>query len=91
MKITFNKKNYETIYHPFFRIERQEDFDVYSLRLPSGKVEELIIFDKQTPTEELKDHLRFLLEQFALEEDDALTNTARELKRDVCALFGIDR
>jgi hypothetical protein len=90
MKITHNKKTYETIYYPFFRIDRQEDFDVYSLRLPSGSVEELIIFDKHTPSKELKAHLRFLLEEFALEEDDALTNTAKELKRDVRALFGID-
>lgn len=91
MKITYNKKTYETIYYPFFRVDRQEDFDVYTLRLPSGNVEEIIIFDKAVPRKELKAHLHFLLEQFAFEEDEMLTTTAMELKKDVRQLFGIDR
>jgi hypothetical protein len=91
MKIEHDGKSYETIYYPFFRVERHsEGFDIYTLRLPSGHIEEIPIFETNQPTDELKDHLVFLLREFALEEDDVLTPKAMEIKRDVRALFGID-
>ena len=91
MKINVDGKTYETLYYPFFRVERHEEgFDIYTLRLPSGYVEEIPIFETKQPCDELKAHLTFLLREFALEEDDALTPKAMDMKRDVRALFGID-
>lgn len=81
---------YETLYYPFFRIEQHDDFDVYTLRYPSGRIEEMVVFDTNSPREELINHLSFLLKEYALEHDDALTPRAMELKKDVRRLFGIE-
>lgn len=91
MKIEHEGRTYETVYYPFFRTERfDDDFDIYTLRLPSGYVEAIPIFETDQPVQELKSHLQYLLKEFALEDDDALTPKAREMKRDVRALFGFD-
>lgn len=89
MKIDVGGVVYETVYHPFFRIEQHDDFDVYTLRYPSGLVEEILVFDVDSPQSELLDHLKFLLKEYALEDDNALTTKAMELKQDVLRLFGI--
>ena len=89
MKIDVGGVVYEAVYYPFFRIEQHDDFDVYTLRYPSGLVEEILVFDVDSPQSELLDHLKFLLKEYALEDDNALTTKAMELKQDVLRLFGI--
>lgn len=89
MNICIDNVTYKTSYYPFFRIEQHEDFDVYSLRYPSGLVEEIIIFDKGSPIDELETHLIFILNHYGLENDESLTPKAMELKQDVRRLFGI--
>jgi len=94
MKVTLDGKTYETMYYPFFRVADQtkgtDDFIVFGLRYPSGAIEELVVFEPKNRDKELREHLVFLLKEYALEKDELLTSRAQELKRDVKNLFGID-
>jgi hypothetical protein len=89
MKVDHGGVTYETTYYPFFCIEQHDDFDVYTVKYPSGFVEEILVFDTNTPQYELESHLQFLLREYALENDELLTPKAMELKQDVRRLFGI--
>jgi hypothetical protein len=90
MKINLNGKIYETKYFPFFRSESHQHFTIYTIRYPSGFVEEMLVFDDKNYMLELREHLVFLLKEYGLEEDDMLTPFAQRLKKDVRDLFGIE-
>lgn len=90
MKVNYNDKTYETKYFPFFRSEVHPNFTIYTIRYPSGFVEEMLVFDEKNYMEELREHLLFLLKEYGLEEDEMLTPFAQRLKQDVKELFGID-
>lgn len=90
MRIFHKGVPYDTIYSPFFRITKSKDFAVYGIRYPSGQIEDLVVFDQQNYIAELKEHLLFLLKEYGLEDDEMLTERAKELKKDVKVLFGID-
>ena len=89
MRIYHKNKSYDTIYAPFFRMSSCSDFAIYGIRLPSGKIDEVVVFDQDDYMVEMKKHLEYLLIEYALEDDDMLTERAKELKADVRALFGI--
>lgn len=63
MKIQYQNKIYETVYFPFFRVAKSEDYSVFSLRYPSGHIEEMIVFDQNSYIRELIEHLEFLLRE----------------------------
>lgn len=90
MKIHHQNKTYDTVYSPFCRVSKCKDFAIFSLRYPSGKIEDMVVFNQEDFIPELKAHLLFLLKEYALEKDEMLTEKAKELKEDVKALFGID-
>lgn len=90
MKVHHKGVEYDTIYSPFFRISSCEDFAIYGIRYPSGRLDDVLIFEQDEYIVELKQYLVYILEQYGLEEDDMLTPKAKELKADVKALFGID-
>lgn len=89
MKIKINDRVYETQYFPFFRSETHPQFTIYTLRYPSGYLEEMLVFDDDNYMAELREHLTFLLREYGLEDDDILTSYAQRLKKDVRELFGI--
>lgn len=91
MKVYHKNIEYDTIYSPFFRIEYCEDFSIYGLRYPSGRIEDVIVFDRDNYIVELKQYLEYILREYGLEEDSMLTERAKELKNDVRELFGINR
>lgn len=90
MKIKIEGKTYETKYFPFFRSEVHPNFTIYTIRYPSGFVEEMLVFDDKNYMEELRTHLVFLLKEYGLEDDEMLTPFAQRLKKDVKDLFGIE-
>lgn len=90
MRIYHKNTPYDTIYSPFFRISSCSDFAIYGLRFPSGKIDEIVVFDQDDYIVEMKSHLMYLLTEYALEDDDMLTEKAKELKADVRSLFGIE-
>jgi len=90
MRIFHKGVPYDTIYSPFFRITKSKDFAVYGIRYPSGQIEDLVVFDQQNYIAELKEHLLFLLKEYGLEDDEMLTERAKDLKKDVKILFGLD-
>lgn len=87
MKVTIGTETYETRYFPFFLKEKKELFSVYTLRYPSGFVEEVLVFDQEDYMEGLRSYLVFLINEYMLEEDDMLTPMAQRLKKDVHDLF----
>lgn len=87
MIVTVGQKRYELVYFPFFRKEAHEDFSIYGMRMPSGKIEEVLVFDVDDDIQELKTYCEFLIREYVLEEDIALTQQALEFKNDLMDLF----
>ena len=87
MRIYVDGNFYETKYFPFFRIRKSNHYDVYSLRYPSGFVEEVMIFDTANYLVELKKYLEYLIREYMYEDDIVLTPFGQRLKRDVNELF----
>lgn len=87
MRINVDGNVYETKYFPFFRIRKSNHFDVFSLRYPSGFVEEVMIFDTANYLAELKKYSEYLIREYMYEDDIVLTPFGQRLKRDVNELF----
>ena len=87
MKVTRGTETYETRYFPFFLKEKKDYFSVYTLRYPSGFVEEILVFDEDNYMEELRSYLKFIITEYMLEDDIMLTSMAQRLKKDVYDLF----
>lgn len=81
---------YESAYFPFFKISSCKDFAIFGLRYPSGKIDDVIIYNQENFMIECHKHLEYILREYALEEDDMLTKKAKDLKQDVRVLFGLD-
>lgn len=90
MKVTIGTETYETRYFPFFLKEKRQDYSLYTLRYPSGNIDKVLVFDQDNYMEELRAYLKFIIQEYMLEDDDALTVRAQELKRDICDLFGAE-
>jgi len=78
---------YKTQYFPFFRTEKYNDFEVWNIRLPSGNLEEVIVFEVAKPLNYLTEYAEFLIREYILEDDEMLTPKAIELKKDLEELF----
>ena len=87
MELEVNGKYFVASYFPFFRMEQHEDFDVWGLRLPSGRVEDVLVFEQAQPLKSVTDYARFLINEYILEEDGALTPKAIIFKRELEELF----
>ena len=87
MHIEVNGKYFVASYFPFFRMEQHEDFDVWGMRLPSGQIEDVLVFEQEQPLISLTDCARFLINEYVMEDDDALTPRAIEFKRQLEELF----
>jgi hypothetical protein len=87
MELDVNGNTYVSSYFPFFRMEQHEGFDVWGLRLPSGKIEDVLVFEQDQPLTSLKDYTRFLINEYILEEDDTLTPRAIQFKKELEELF----
>jgi len=78
---------YETDYYPFFRIKILDDHTVFGLKLPSGNIEKIKIYDQDNWYKSLLDYSGFLITEYMLEDDLVLTDRAKELKQDLMELF----
>lgn len=87
MQVIVDHKLYNTIYFPFYRISKRETYDLFGIRYPSGRIEKLIVVDKDNYMFELKNYLEFLIREYLLEDDMILTADARKLKEDIRGLF----
>ena len=87
MELEVNGKQFVASYFPFFRMEQHEDFDVWGMRLPSGQIEDVLVFEQDQPLISLTDYTRFLINEYVMEDDDALTTRAIEFKRQLEELF----
>lgn len=90
MKVTIGTETYETRYFPFFLKEKRQDYSLYTLRYPSGNVDKVLVFDQDNYMEELRSYLKFIIQEYMLEDDDSLTVRAQELKKDICDLFDVE-
>ncbi len=88
MIISVDGNRYQFSYYPFFRMEQKDDFHVYGMRLPSGKIEDVLVFDMVRPLNSLREYAEFLIREYVLEEDDMLTPRAMDLKRELQELLG---
>ncbi len=90
MKVRIDNTVYESVYFPYYRLERNEHFSIYGIRYPSGFTEKVLVFDVDNHIKELEEYSKFLITEYALEDDDMLTERAKRLKQDVKELFRID-
>jgi hypothetical protein len=53
-------------------------------------LEKVLVVDVDNQIKELEEYSKFLITEYALEDDDMLTERAKRLKQDVKELFRID-
>lgn len=87
MEVFYKGKKYKTHYFPFFRVKKLHGYQIFGLRYPSGRIERIFIMDDD-PIPELKNYLIFLIKEYIMEDNDALTPYAKSLKEDIYELFG---
>lgn len=92
MQVEHDDKIYTTKYFPFFRIERNEYYQVFGIRYPSGSIEKVMVIDDDDNVfDELRNYLLFLIKEYICEDDIALTQYGQRLKGDVYELFNETR
>lgn len=89
MIIDVSGKRFVASYFPFFRTERHEDFDVWGLRLADGSTSDMsiIVFEPENTVTELYDNAKWLINEYILEDDCALTPRAITIKRELMEIF----
>ena len=88
MKVLYKGIFYVTQYEPFTIKEKHDIYDLYEITFPSGLVDEVISFNKNS--QELQSYLYMLIDYYMNEQDDNLSEKAKELKQDVRKLFGLN-
>lgn len=78
---------FEFRYYPFFRISKEQTYHKYGMRLPSGHIEKILVFDIQYPVFSLREYSAFLIKNYVLEDDDMLTTRAMKIKKDLMELL----
>ena len=89
MIVNVNGKRFVASYFPFFRTDRHEDFDVWGLRLADGSTSEMsvIVFEPKDAVVELHANAKWLINEYVLEDDAALTPRAIAIKRELMEIF----
>lgn len=89
MIVTVYGKQFVASYFPFFRTVRSEDFDEWGIRFADGSVSDVtvLVFDQKNSVRELYENAAWLIKEYVLEEDDALTPRAQALKRNLMEIF----
>lgn len=87
--IRIGDKQFEYAYYPFFRIKKSDYFSVFGMKLPSGNIEEIIVFEVESANQikELHEYAKYLIREYILEDDIMLTPRALILKKDLMELF----
>lgn len=87
MILKVKERAYDCRYFPFYLKEQHEDFHIWGMRLPSGRLEEVIVFEMETPLKCLQEYSEYLINEYVLEDDIVLTSRAIEFKKELCDLF----
>jgi len=89
MIIDIDKRQFCTSYFPFFRSNRNADFDEWNIRLVDETTSDMsiLVFDTKNPMPELYKHAEWLIKEYMLEEDDMLTPKAIEFKKQLMEIF----
>lgn len=90
MLVEVRGRKYETSYFPFFRSVKDKDFDIWYFYSPSGLKRKITIYDRENLFSILEEYLSFLVEEYLLEENDALTPKAMDFKEDLKKLFELN-
>jgi hypothetical protein len=89
MMLSVGGKQFIASYFPFFRVKRGRDFDEWGIRLADGSISEvtILVFDQNNSIKELQENAAWLIREFVLEEDDALTPRAQTFKYNLMDIF----
>jgi hypothetical protein len=91
MIIEYDNKIFETRYFPYFRIKKAKGYQVFGVRFPSGFIDRIIVSDDSDMMETFRVHLEYLVHEYMMEDDEALTPHGKKLKEDVYELFNESR
>ena len=89
MIIDVGGKRFVSSYFPFARTDGNEDFDVWNLILSDGSISEssIIVFEPKDADSELHTNAKWLINEYILEDDDALTPRAIAFKKELMEIF----
>jgi hypothetical protein len=87
MQIKHGDRTFETQYFPYFRIKKTDRYQIFGMRLPSGLIDRINVPNDSNMWEVFHEHLQHLVDEYMVEEDDALTPHGKRLKGDVNELF----
>jgi hypothetical protein len=89
MNVNVNGRHFVASYFPFFRTEQGNDFDLWSIRFVDGSISDMtiLVFEPNNAISELHENARWLIDEFILEEDEALTPKAQRLKQNLMEIF----
>jgi hypothetical protein len=89
MLVVVGDRKFVAEYFPFFRIKRFEGFDEWAIRFVDGTTSDqtVLVFDQKNVVSELHEHARWLINEFILEEDAALTPRAQHIKQCLMEVF----
>lgn len=89
MNVTVNGRHFVASYFPFFRIKQGDSFDVWGIRLADGSISDMtvLVFEPENALAELDKNARWLINEFILEEDEALTPNAQKFKQSLMEVF----
>jgi hypothetical protein len=89
MNVTVNGRQFVASYFPFFRVKKSQDFDEWGIRFADGSTSDVtvLVFDQENSVPELYENAKWLINEFILEEDDALTPRAQKLKQNLMEIF----
>lgn len=89
MHVIVNGRHFVASYFPFFRSKRHDGFDVWGIRFIDGSISDItvLVFEPNNPMPELYENARWLINEFILEEDDALTAIAKKFKQNLMEIF----
>jgi hypothetical protein len=89
MLVIIDGRKFVAEYFPFFRMKRFHGYDEWGIRLLDGSVSDMtvLVFDQKNVVHELHENARWLINEFILEEDDALTPHAQHFKRCLMEVF----
>ena len=82
---------YSSAYYPFYRLKVLPDHTLFGMRLPSGAIEKIKVYDQVNWIKSLNEYTHFLITEYMLEDDDILTPRAQNLKYDLQELFDATR
>jgi hypothetical protein len=83
MEVEVNGIKFAFAYYPYFRMKKDKGFHLYGMRLPSGNIEHVRVFNLEQPIKSLREFSEHVIREYVLEDDNMLTPKAMNFKNEL--------